>query len=84
MQSVAEGLLYDEDGDDGEEGGQSAAPQRTSVTLPALRAALLTADLRKVGATAGCLPDDVNRAHSSSIKGPMVLQVMPNCCQVCI
>jgi hypothetical protein len=34
---------------------------------------LLSADLRKTGA--GCLPDDVNRAHSSSIKGPLVLQV---------
>lgn len=38
-----------------------------------LRAALLDCDYRKLGL--GCLPDDVNRAHSSSIQGPLVLQV---------
>lgn len=69
---MAESLLYDDDdGDD-----TTAAPASASagpVSLQELRAALLAADLRKTGA--GCLPDDVNRANSSSIKGPMVLQV---------
>jgi hypothetical protein len=38
-----------------------------------LRTALLDSDLRKTGA--GGLPDDVNRTASSSLKGPLVLQV---------
>jgi hypothetical protein len=73
IQSVAEGLWY-EDGEDDEEPAQTPAAGQT-VTLQGLRSALLDADLRKLGS--GCLPDDVNRSHSSSIKGPMVLQVGP-------
>ena len=78
-QSLAESLLYDEGEDDddaaaGQGAGRgSAGRSSTSVSLQELRAALLDADLRKTGA--GCLPEDVNRANSSSIKGPMVLQV---------
>jgi hypothetical protein len=54
--------------EDDEQGGSSSGP-----SFAELRAALLDCDLRKYGA--GCLPDDVNRAASSSIKGPLVLQV---------
>jgi hypothetical protein len=81
VQSTAEELVYEDDDEDATDtpsaaaaaskGRSGAAPQ--SVSLQELRAALLDADLRKIGS--GCLPDDVNRAHSSSIKGPMVLQV---------
>lgn len=60
--------------------GRSGAAAQ-SVSLQELRAALLDADLRKIGL--GCLPDDVNRAHSSSIKGPMVLQVQLGGCCLC-
>jgi hypothetical protein len=81
VQSVAEGLLYDDDEEDDQaagaapvaaRGGNSSSSQQT-VSLSELRQALLDADLRKLGS--GCLPDDINRANSSSVKGPMVLQV---------
>jgi hypothetical protein len=56
--------------EDDEQGGSSSS---SGPSLAELRAALLDCDLRKF--SAGCLPDDVNRAASSSIKGPLVLQV---------
>lgn len=77
MQSVAQGLLYDDDEDDQAADAPAAArggsSSQQTVSLSELRQALLDADLRKLGS--GCLPDDINRANSSSVKGPMVLQV---------
>lgn len=77
VQSVAEGLLYDEDDDDQAADAPAAARggsrSQQTVSLSELRQALLDADLRKLGS--GCLPDDINRANSSSVKGSMVLQV---------
>lgn len=79
IQATAEELVYEDEEDDSTEAPSAAASKgrsgaaAQSVSLQELRAALLDADLRKIGA--GCLPDDVNRAHSSSIKGPIVLQV---------
>jgi hypothetical protein len=53
-----------------EAGGEAAAVQRL----------LLDSDLRKLAPPAGKptsvgLPEDINRAASSSVKGPLVLQV---------
>jgi hypothetical protein len=94
VDSLVESLQYgDDEGEEEEEGDSdatdkaagpaarttAAAAAAAPVSLQELRAALLSADLRKTGA--GCLPDDVNRAHSSSIKGPLVLQV--RCCLGC-
>jgi hypothetical protein len=82
LQSLAEELLYEGEGESegaGAPTASTAAPARAAVTHSELRAALLDSDLRKLGA--GCLPDDVNRANSSSIKGPLVLQV---CVALCV
>ncbi|KAF6253277.1 hypothetical protein COO60DRAFT_434969 [Scenedesmus sp. NREL 46B-D3] len=62
---------------EGDEQGITSSSSSSSSSRPSfaeLQSALLDCDLRKFGA--GCLPDDVNRAASSSIKGPLVLQVM--------
>jgi hypothetical protein len=64
-----EALVQELQEDDDEQGNSSSS----GPSLAELRAALLDCDLRKYGA--GCLPDDVNRAANSSIKGPLVLQV---------
>ncbi|KAL4450546.1 hypothetical protein ABPG77_000902 [Micractinium sp. CCAP 211/92] len=45
----------------------------SAVALPQALHALLNADLAQVGAAA--LPGDVNRAHSKTLTGPLVLQV---------
>jgi hypothetical protein len=66
-----EALVQELQEEDDEQGSSSSSSSGSS--FAELRAALLDCDLRKYGA--GCLPDDVNRAASSSIKGPMVLQV---------
>lgn len=42
-------------------------------TPQAAEQALLCTDLKEVGAA--CLPDDVNRADSKKLAGPLVLQV---------
>lgn len=79
VQYIAEELLYDDDADAAETTAQtSRAAAGQSVTLQELRTALLNTDLRKAGA--GWLPDDVNRVNSSSIKGPLVLQVGSKLC----
>lgn len=71
LEALAQELLED----DGEQqpGSSSSTSTAACPGFSELRAALLDVDLRKYGS--GCLPDDINRAASSSVRGPMVLQV---------
>lgn len=58
---------------DADDSSSSNMPSVSQLSYSTLRTALLNCDYRKFGA--GCLPDDVNRASSSVLKGPYVLQV---------